>query len=284
MHLINCYTRHLEEFFGEKIPAYAILSHAWGEGEVSYAEMKYDQTASRLKEGYRKIDFTCRQALLDGYQYAWVDTCSIDKSSSAELSEAVNSMFRWYEKSAVCYVYLSDVFRAGFDQEFPQSRWFTRGWTLQELLAPKNVTFYDREWSRLGTKIEFANLLHDITKIDTLALDPGPGEESALRVLSTFCSAQKMSWASHRQTTREEDVAYSLLGIFNIAMPLLYGEGTRAFQRLQEEIIRQSGDDTILAWGLNSQDHRTHYPGTQHTTAPSTAAVMLIIEARIARK
>lgn len=279
MHLINCYTRHLEEFFGEKIPVYAILSHTWGEGEVSYTEMKYDQTASRLKEGYRKIDLTCRQALLDGYQYAWVDTCCIDKSSSAELSEAINSMFRWYEESAVCYVYLSDVTQAGFMETFPRSRWFSRGWTLQELLAPEHVIFYDWRWIRLGTKIEFAGWLHRITKIDKEALTKDRYYERGPYLLADFCSAQKMSWASHRQTTREEDIAYSLLGIFNITMPLLYGEGTRAFERLQEEIVRQSGDDTILAWGLDIRDYPQDSLWSKHIsslaeTFPKTESVL----------
>jgi hypothetical protein len=252
MHLINCNTRQLEDFTGSNIPRYAILSHTWGEGEVSYAELKHDQAASRLKEGYRKIDFTCQQTLLDGLQYAWVDTCCIDKTSSAELSEAINSMFRWYEDAEVCYVYLSDVYSADCGQQLPRSRWFTRGWTLQELLAPEHVTFYDTQWIQLGTKIEFADWLHRITNIDKQALIKTRylGENN---VLDRFCSAQKMSWASTRQTTREEDMAYSLLGIFNVTMPLLYGEGTRAFKRLQETILSQTGDDTILAWNFDTK-------------------------------
>lgn len=249
MHLINCSTRQLEEFIGSNIPRYAILSHTWGEGEVSYADMKNDHAASRLKEGYRKIDFTCEQALLNGLDYAWVDTCSIDKSSSVELSEAINSMFRWYEDSAICYVYLSDVEGACWREDLPRSRWFTRGWTLQELLAPEHVTFYDCRWTQLGTKDELAGLLHSITNIDQEALV----HTGNIDALDQFCVAQKMSWASNRQTTREEDTAYSLMGIFNVTMPLLYGEGIKAFQRLQEAIITQSGDHSILAWNLDTE-------------------------------
>jgi hypothetical protein len=237
------FSKHLEEFFGDKISPYTILSHTWGDDEVTFADLTHHPVAAAGKDGHRKIDFTCAQTLLDGHGHAWVDTCCIDKSSSAELSEAINSMFDWYAASVVCYAYLSDVIEADGHASFEKSRWFTQGWTLQELLAPTDVVFFDSNWTRLGMKLETSNFLSIVTGIDTdILLQPTR--------LQSCCVAKKMSWAAHRKTTRSEDAAYSLLGIFNINMPLLYGEGTRAFIRLQEEIIRRSSDDSIFAWGL----------------------------------
>ena len=148
MRLINCSTLQLEEFFGTNIPPYVILSHTWGADEVSFAAFTSGQPL--VGSGYQKIVFTCQQAIKDRIGYAWVDTCCIDKSSSAELSEAINSMFAWYQKSVRCYAYLSDVSEASMDQDFPKSRWFTRGWTLQDMLAPTKVIFYDQWWVDLG--------------------------------------------------------------------------------------------------------------------------------------
>jgi len=171
--------------------------------------------------------------------------CCIDKTSSAELSEAINSMFRWYQKASVCYAYLADVLKDTDPdkdpEEFSRSRWFTRGWTLQELVAPKNVVFYSRSWKNIGTKERLCNTISTITGID---IDTLLGEDV------TFVSvANKMSWASGRRTTRTEDMAYCLLGIFDVNMPLLYGEGKKAFLRLQEEILRSSYDHSLFAWG-----------------------------------
>jgi len=156
MRLVNCTTLELEEFFGTNIPSYAILSHTWGDSEVSFAEYTCNQAAVSTKEGYNKIVLTCRQARLDELNYAWVDTCCIDKSSSAELSEAINSMFAWYRSSTVCYAYLSDVFKSDLGNGLVYSRWFTRGWTLQELLAPTKMLFYDHNWVMLGSRWHLA--------------------------------------------------------------------------------------------------------------------------------
>ncbi|CAN9217397.1 unnamed protein product [Alternaria alternata] len=275
MRLINCSTLQLEEFFGHNIPRYAILSHTWGDEEVSFADFVSSQSTKSIsvpdrigrsdsvtmirsvmdRSGYQKVLFTCRQAISDGLDYAWIDTCCIDKSSSAELSEAINSMFTWYKNSTCCYAYLSDVSKARIEIEFPRSRWFTRGWTLQELLAPDNLIFYDQQWCHLGTKFEQEEWISKITGIDEMAISEREIHGRKIG-LSTFCVAKKMSWASARQTTRVEDIAYCLLGIFDINMPLLYGEGDRAFLRLQEEIIRKIDDDSILAWGLSpTMDH-----------------------------
>jgi hypothetical protein len=248
----------LEEFNGREIPTYAILSHTWGPQEVSFSDYTSNREAAKSKDGYEKILFTCAQAYEDNIPYAWVDTCCIDKSSSAELSESINSMYKWYENAEVCYVYLVDVSEANFNIEFPKSRWFSRGWTLQELIAPDCVDFYDQDGCGIGSKDEHLELISKITQIDIEALMPWEELKKEDREigLGTFCVAQRMSWASNRETTRVEDMSYCLLGIFNVNMPLLYGEGERAFIRLQEEIIRSYDDDSILAWGLDTEiDH-----------------------------
>ncbi|KFX89989.1 hypothetical protein O988_08390 [Pseudogymnoascus sp. VKM F-3808] len=250
MRLINANTLELEEFWGEIDKPYAILSHRWEDGEVSFQNMQNLALASTMK-GFDKIQKSCGQAIKDGYSYVWVDTCCINKESSAELSEAINSMFRWYKASAVCYVFLSDVNSnapngEAMKLEIGSSKWFTRGWTLQELIAPQFLVFYDRHWEFLGTKQTLSTLLSLQTHIDEAILH---GESPSNRTI-----AQRMSWASHRVTTRVEDIAYCLLGIFDVYMPMLYGEGERAFLRLQEEIIKQSDDHTIFAWPILRDD------------------------------
>lgn len=230
----------LTEDIVDNIPPYAILSHTWGipTEEVTFRDLIDHSGIS--KAGYNKIRFCGEQAKRDGLQYFWVDTCCIDKSSSAELSEAINSMFRWYRNAAKCYVYLSDVSRRALDTHdtasllpwvsaFQKSRWFARGWTLQELIAPASVEFFSSECERLGDRKSLEQQIHEITGIAIEALCGTP--------LSYFSTDERMSWRAQRKTKREEDEAYSLLGIFDIAMPLVYGEGKeRAFRRLQEEI------------------------------------------------
>jgi Heterokaryon incompatibility protein (HET) len=220
---------------------YAILSHTWGDDndEVNYKDLM--EGSGKTKAGYRKILFCLEQAARDGLQYCWVDTCCIDKSNNTELSEAINSMFRWYRNAAKCYVYLSDVSTNDHDQADPSlqswqalqgSRWFTRGWTLQELIAPKSVEFFCSNGKRLGDKDSLERQLHEITGIAVLALRGTP--------LSEFSINERMSWAKNRATKRDEDKSYSLLGIFDIHMPLIYGEGAEnAFIRLQEEIYKR---------------------------------------------
>ncbi|EUC30958.1 hypothetical protein COCCADRAFT_54829, partial [Bipolaris zeicola 26-R-13] len=250
MRLINCLTLELEEFFGSNIPPYAILSHTWGNDEVTFLELPLSTPATQARAGYRKIEFTCQQAIRDKLNYAWVDTCCIDKRSSSELSEAINSMFAWYRDASYCYAYLSDVLEEEMGEHFHKSRWFTRGWTLQELLAPRDVEFYNCQWHWLGRKSGHSKLISEITGIDVTALMGTRARCHANGgMFGDHCVAKRMSWASTRETTRTEDMAYCLLGIFNINLPLLYGEGDRAFRRLQEEIIRRVNDDSILAWG-----------------------------------
>jgi hypothetical protein len=229
----------LTEFFESAIPNYAILSHRWGTDEVTFKDLT-DGTSKSKAGGYGKIQFCGEQARRDGLKYFWVDTCCIDKSSSAELSEAINSMFRWYQKATRCYVYLSDVSirkrkasdrsaECTWESAFRASKWFTRGWTLQELLAPRSVEFYSREGKSLGNKRTLEQQIHEITRVPAAAL-----RENSL---SQFDVEERFSWAKSRHTTRGEDKAYSLFGIFDVQMPLLYGEGeVKAFQRLREAI------------------------------------------------
>jgi hypothetical protein len=233
----------LTEFIGDAIPRYAILSHTWSADheEVTLADLEKDMDTT--KAGYRKLEFCAHQAAKDGLRYFWVDTCCIDKSSSAELAEAINSMFAWYHQAARCYVYLSDVSTTSdtpaqphWSQAFKQSRWFTRGWTLQELIAPVSVEFFSAEGERLGNKYSLVQELHSITGISVEALQGSP--------LGQLSVDERMSWVGQRKTKREEDTAYSLLGIFDVHMPLIYGEGRRkAFARLQKEINASSGEE-----------------------------------------
>lgn len=354
MRLINAKTFELKEFWGSDIPRYAILSHTWEEEELTFQQFTQlpREEISKLK-GFKKIERTCQLALHSGIEWAWVDTCCIDKSSSAELTEAINSMFRWYQESGVCYAYLSDLkndqqrrerewkikddekgapkegpkkksegagkeegqkdkpeggkpkgdtkrreagkwngdsllkgesekdgdsrsrsrsrpgkdeteSRAGtsdtsgytaenslrWKQRVEKCRWFTRGWTLQELIAPRQLGFYNQDWRFEGEKKELSSELAEITRINKRVL-------SNAALLSTVPVAQRMSWAANRQTTRAEDMAYCLLGIFGVQIPMLYGEGSKAFIRLQEEIIKESNDLSLFAWQApaSSQKH-----------------------------
>jgi hypothetical protein len=220
------------------IPPYAILSHTWGadDDEVNFNDLTKHTGTDKL--GYEKIRFCAEQARQDGLDYFWIDTCCINKENKAELSKAINSMFRWYRNAARCYVYLSDVSTAkrnidgntsDWDSTFRNSRWFTRGWTLQELVAPRSVEFFSRQCKRLGDKFTLRQQLHEITTIPEAALQGKP--------LSQFSVNDRLSWIKDRKTKLEEDKAYSLLGIFDALISPIYGEGVgRAFQRLLDEI------------------------------------------------
>lgn len=232
----------LLSFDDDDAPRYAILSHTWTDGqEVTYQELMSD--TGKSKTGYDKVRFCIDQAARDGIEYSWVDTCCIDKSTSDELSTAINSMFRWYQRAAKCYVYLSDVevpeevddpqtFRITWDDAFRRSRWFKRGWTLQELLAPAIVEFFSKGKKRLGSKISLEEVIHQITQI--------PVEALRQPRLSDFSIDERMRWTANRKTLKQEDKAYCLVGIFGIFLPLIYGEGEDyALQRLREEVERQ---------------------------------------------
>lgn len=267
MWLLKTDTLELDYFVDDRAADYAILSHTWGDEEVTFRDIR--EARPKSKKGYRKIQQACQQALKDGHKHIWIDTCCINKDSSAELSEAINSMFGWYAASAVCYVYLEDVSWMGRHDsvDYPESnlgvsevadalryaRWFSRGWTLQELIAPKHAVFFDQDWSEIGTKVAWCESLALITRIDEDVLQWHNVTEAGR--LDSYSIAARMSWAANRRTTRREDRAYSLLGIFGINMPLLYGEGDRAFQRLQEEIVRQTDDQSVLTWDCSNNGH-----------------------------
>ncbi|KAK4214776.1 HET-domain-containing protein [Rhypophila decipiens] len=267
MWLLNIQTLELHEFVGDSVPDYAILSHRWGPEEVSFVEMKKPKHRDTVKHknGYDKVSSFCARAQLDGYGWAWVDSCCIDKRSSAELSEAINSMFRWYRLAGCCYVYLGDVSNddsGSIQGRLEKSVWWTRGWTLQELLAPRRMIFFAQDWFALGYKVNQrrygvmedtkvfdddgrVNLADVISAITNIPVDFLTGR----RGLGLACIAQRMSWASRRLTTREEDRAYSLMGLFDVNMPVIYGEGLeKAFTRLQREIMSKSPDQSILLW------------------------------------
>lgn len=226
MYLLNTTSLTLSEFVGKEIPHYAILSHTWGKEEVSFEALSNGH-CQNLK-GYAKIQACSSLAASQRFEWVWIDTCCIDKKSSAELSEAINSMYSWYKNAIVCYAYLEDlslkesnasILRgesiSGSCQTFRKSRWFSRGWTLQELLAPESVVFYDKDWIEIGTKKSLKAEISAAASINSRHLDRP--------YLASI--AQKLSWAAHRQTTREEDIAYCLLGLLKVNMPLLYGEG-----------------------------------------------------------
>ncbi|KFA56184.1 hypothetical protein S40293_00210 [Stachybotrys chartarum IBT 40293] len=280
MRLLNTTTLQLESHDVEAQPRYAILSHTWERDEVLY----HDMTAAsddvwRGRQGAAKVLGFCDIAKKHGFDLVWIDTCCIDKSSSAELSEAINSMFQWYEDAKICYVYLQDVELSleeeGFWDRFASCRWFTRGWTLQELLAPRHAKFYNKHWTFLSEKFSLASELSKIAGVPEILLRHGHASHppswtghTQFRMsnsmchgcgswtwdsfqgdgLSQFSVAQRMSWAAKRTTTRKEDQAYCLFGVFNVNLPLLYGEGGKAFTRLQEEILRRCNDQSVLAY------------------------------------
>ena len=231
---------------------YAILSHAWGDNEQTFQETR--ALEKQCKEAGKtprdlsseKVRECCKLAERYGYHWLWDDTCCIDKTSSTELSEAINSMFIWYSCAEMCFAYLADV-DSGCDlhaeeSAFRTARWHSRGWTLQELIASIFVIFVARDWKTIGTKKQLAPLLEEVTGVPRQVLT----REAHFSAVSV---AERMLWASKRSTTRVEDEAYCLMGLFNVNMPTLYGEGRQAFYRLQQEIMKQSIDTSLFAWG-----------------------------------
>jgi hypothetical protein len=240
----------LTSFDEDDAPPYSILSHTWVEGqEITYQDLMAG--IGTEKSGYTKIQFCVDKAAEDGVQYSWVDTCCIDKSTSDELSTAINSMFRWYQKAEKCYVFLSDVHTPGkvtdaqapwttWESTFRRSRWLERGWTLQELLAPGIVEFFSNEGTQLGDKITLEQEIHQVTNIPLKAL-------RKQQPLSEFSIEERMSWAAQRTTSKKEDKAYCLLGILGVFLPLIYGEGEdHALQRLREEAERRQANKTMV--------------------------------------
>ncbi|KAL8380751.1 hypothetical protein RB595_005165 [Gaeumannomyces hyphopodioides] len=277
MRLVNTRSLTLCSFDDDRtIPKFGVLSHTWEKDELRLQDVDFvggvPPGPLREKSGFRKMQQCCRQALSDGLEWVWIDTCCIDKTSSAELSEAINSMFNWYRRAEVCYAFLGDVpacasglgrFSQGVAattaatpfELYRKCRWFTRGWTLQELIAPREVEFYDAGWNPIGSKTTHLSSIERVTRIGRRFLQD-------VEELNRASVAERMSWAAGRRTTRVEDRAYSLLGIFGINMPLLYGEGARSFARLQEEILRVSDDQSLFAWGLGLPLDDEHGPGS----------------------
>jgi hypothetical protein len=237
--------RLTSKFSRDTIPSYAILSHTWlnEDEELTFEEIV--NGSNKSKGGYSKLEFCAKQAKRDGLKYFWVDTCCINKADKAELRDAISSMFRWYQNAAKCYVFLSDVLcdkkevgeemvESSLTTAFRASRWFTRGWTLQELLAPVSVEFFSKEWTRLGDKKSLSVNIEEATKIPASALAGFP--------LSQFSIDERLKWSEHRETKVPEDRAYCLIGIFGSQMTPFYGEGVSgAFGRLMQEALSLEG-------------------------------------------
>ena len=256
MRLIRCEDLKLVNFWDP--PPFAILSHTWGDDEITYQDMLKLDPQTDKRYGFDKILHAAILAEEHGLKYVWVDTCCIDKTSSAELSEAINSMYKWYQQAEICFVFLSDVASprnaipvgSGSQSErqqhirslFDKCRWITRGWTLQELVAPAKILFYDNEFNCFASKQDSKDALSQVTGINIEVLESGDASGASI--------AQRMRWAAYHETTRKEDLAYCLMGLFDVHMPLLYGEGDRAFLRLQEEILKSSDDHSLFAWTL----------------------------------
>ncbi|KAF5350749.1 hypothetical protein D9758_010379 [Tetrapyrgos nigripes] len=264
MRLLNTNTLRVQEFF-TKIPRYVILSHTWEDEEITFQDIQNLATLAdtcngqqvifddiqalfhpaQPRKGYKKVVQACVRARNNAFDWIWIDSCCINKESSAELSEAINSMYQYYEDAVVCYVYLFDVSAKYHPRNpksnFKRSRWFERGWTLQELLAPEYIVFFDKDWTKIGTRWSLRDVISVVTNIPIDVLEGRP--------IDKYSVAQKMSWAAFRETTRPEDESYCLMGIFSVSMPPIYGEGgEKAFMRLQQEIIRVSDDRSIFAW------------------------------------
>ncbi|OSC99911.1 HET-domain-containing protein [Trametes coccinea BRFM310] len=261
---------------------YAILSHVWQDHEETFQQIQSLQhSGQEVAHAYDirpKIHGSVNVARWLGYAWVWIDTVCIDKTNSTELEEAINSMFRWYAESSVCLAYLADVpddcHVEAPQSTFRKSKWFTRGWTLQELIAPRQLLFMSEGWKCLGTKASLADLVEEITGIDAEVL-------TFRRVLDHVSVARRMSWASGRVTSKVEDEAYSLMGLFDVSMSTIYGEGKNAFRRLQEEIMKRSPDHTLFAWGnimsdaaetWTSQTHRHKKDIISSLFAPSPTA------------
>jgi tetratricopeptide (TPR) repeat protein len=253
----------LTNFENKTIPPYAILSHRWGDGEVLFEDVASHEIfledlaseAYKDSQGYRKLQFCAERAAQDKLQYFWVDTCCIDKWNLRELSKSINSMFQWYKNAARCYVFLSDVStstttetpqRSDWEASFCASEWFTRGWTLQELIAPVSVEFFSCEGQRIGDKTSLDELIHKITDI------PLPALRNCS--LDQFTTSERSQWADKRKTTEDEDIVYCLLGILGVSMLTTYGEGREsARSRLRTELEAAGEAPSIIPF---SQNHR----------------------------
>lgn len=280
IHFDNQNNLELIQYLDAK-PPYAVLSHTWGSSadEVTYNDLLTGHATT--KRGYEKLSLCRDQARRDGLEHFWIDSVCINKHNAVELQEAINSMFRWYQEAAVCYVYMSDVLVSeaynenptplnstdwppSLAEQFCQSRWFTRGWTLQELLAPSRSRFFSKEGIYLGDKSTLGPLIHRATGIQIQALQGRP--------LSQFSVQTRLKWAANRKTTRQEDAAYSLASLFDIYMSQRYGEGKEAaMRRLRRKIKKQHQRSWLRRIKVSAQagsyavsDHADSYRPTLH--------------------
>ncbi len=268
--LLNAKSMEFKMFGGSssrKVPPYAILSHVWckdDDHEIIYQDMMAVRTHKRRDvRGFEALDLTddagdvrashskimghLANAVRCKIEWVWIDSCCINKHNHSELSSAINSMFTWYQNAARCFVYLADVTKSVLPSRSQQIEWFTRGWTLQELLAAgwETTAFFNRDWRLLGSK---RDLMTEICQRSRIA--PEHLEDYTLA-----CAAVKLSWAADRQTSFEEDRVYSLLGLFdNMEMDTRYGSGReqRVWREFQEKIIATTRDESIFAWQLGN--------------------------------
>ena len=255
MRLLHTSTYQLHNHRGTP-PDYAILSHRWcSDGEITLSELD----SSDLLDDFvttpqlEKIREACREAARQGIEWIWIDSCCIDKTNSEELARSIRSMFQWYRSAEVCYTYLQDVDMEKFDgnilcnERGKPSEWFSRGWTLQELLAPRKMLFFDMNWHIIGDRYDLALPVEAITRISSNYLR---GEAD----FRTASIATRMSWLADRKTQEPEDMAYGMLGILNVSLVPMYGEGHGAWMRLQRELLDTRPDESLFAW--------TALPGT----------------------
>lgn len=291
MRLLNTKTLDIHEFLPDDIPRYAILSHRWQKEEVSFKQYTKRHKYPKIKrlKGFTKIEGFCRIARERRMEWAWIDTCCIDSRSSAEVSEAINSMWRWYEDADECYIYLCDVHMEDDNlnvlAQVEISEWFDRGWTLQELIAPYCRVFYSSAWKKIG------HILGPSFYLENFDRDDPCGEESLesfaqlisrlsnvpllcllRRNVDFYGIGERISWSVGRSTSRPEDVAYSLMGLLGVNMPLFYGEGMeKAFIRLQLELLKKYDDTSLFAWELSRDEFKNSVQGSGGLLAPSPA-------------
>ncbi|KAJ8454213.1 hypothetical protein ONZ45_g19390 [Pleurotus djamor] len=248
---------------------FAILSHRWEDEELLYADMRSLSGLAMKKKGYAKFTSFVEAAKVYGCRYVWVDTFCINKDSSAELDESIRSMYNWYKSSHVCIVYL-----AGDQDSYPpdgndlrswNDEWFNRGWTLQELLAPKRLKFFWKDWSRVDdTPYDLIRdpdeQVQSPSKFKASVIERGAGM-SNYDLLNYKPSPENahlvFQWITQRRTTRPEDLAYCMIGLLDLQLPIAYGEGEeRAFYRLQMECVQNTDNRSIFKWGSTLQASR----------------------------
>ena len=269
----------------DDVTRFAILSHTWERGELSYEDLhgQNDLSGSHLglqdsdrdggrQRSFEKLHNFCDIAEEYGTEFAWADNVCIDKSSSAELDESIRSMFSWYRNAAICIVYLAQTNDL---RDFAHDRWFTRGWTLQELLAPRRLKFYSKRWHRLTEFLNDKISAEDVRRLNNQSLTRQLDllSDAILKAAGLVMQhvrdfvpgirhpslPERMQWIARRATTREEDESYSLMGIFNVSISIAYGEGReRAFFRLYQAILEVGYERDWLLWTGRSVSPSIH--------------------------